>query len=512
MRYLSVLDILEETAARLPEKVYVEDERGEATYAEVVERAKRFGWGLSRVLGGERQRPVVLFMEKSVECLCAMFGTLYSGNFYVPMDVHTPRERLNSILATLENPLVVSSERDVKALAKAGYEGPTLRFEALEATLLDEAAEKGLARLRARLVDAELQYVLFTSGSTGTPKGLAVRHRSVVDYVEGFTSRVDVEEGDIHGNQSPFYVTMSLKDVFMTLRAGATICLVPQRLFATPKRMLQYLDDHHVTTLMWVPTAYRMVSQFDALSSVKPRDLKKFLFSGEATPIAVYDYWRAHYPDATFTQQYGSTETTGACMSYTLPKGRRFEGALPIGRPLPNAGVVLLDERDQLVDPADTATEGEICVFGACLSAGYYHDPAKTAEVFVQSPLATAYPEPMLRTGDMGRYDEEGNLVFATRLDDQVKLGGRRIELGEVEQAFCTLEGRGACACVLDAAHERLVLFYVGEAERRDLVRAVRERLPKYMIPTAYVRLETLPQLPGGKLDRKTLKRLANDA
>ncbi len=512
MRFISVLDILEATAARLPGKTYVEDEFGTLSYGACVEGAKRFGWGLSRHLGGERQRPVVIYMEKSRECLTAMLGTLYSGNFYVPMDVHTPRERFAPILETLENAVVVTGERDAKFLEKAGYEGETLRFEELAATPLDEGAEAGLAALRARLVDAELQYVLFTSGSTGVPKGLAVRHRSVVDYVEGFTARVNVEEGDVHGNQSPFYVTMSLKDVFMTMAVGATICLVPQRLFATPKRMLQYLDEHAVTTLMWVPTAYRMVSQFDALGSLKPRSLKKFLFSGEATPIAVYRYWREHYPDATFTQQYGSTETTGACCSYTLPKDREFEGSLPIGRPLPNAGVILVDGENHLVEPTNTSVEGEICVFGACLSAGYYQDPEKTAETFVQSPLVGAYPEPMLRTGDMGRYDEEGNLVFATRLDDQVKLGGRRIELGEVEQAFCVLDGCGACACVLDAGHDRLVLFYVGEAEKRELMRAVRDRLPKYMIPSAYVRLETLPQLPGGKLDRKALKRMAAEA
>lgn len=510
MRDITVLDILDKTAARLPEKLYLQDEEEAVTYGQCRARARGLGYALHRELGGARRRPVVLFIDKSCRCVISMLGVLYSGNFYVPMDVKTPLARLEAILGTMEDAVIVTTEKDAAALRKTGYQGPALVYEELMAEWPEEDAERALQTVRAGIIDTELMYVLFTSGSTGTPKGVAVTHRSVMDYIEAFTGTVNVEETDVHGSQTPFYTDMSLKDLYMAMKAGAAICLIPQKYFMSPKKLLQYLEEHQVTTLMWVPTAYRLISQFDALEKVKPQHLKKLLFSGEAMPVPVYRYWRKHYPAAEITQQYGPTEITGACTTYRVTRDYAADETIPIGKPFPNTGILLLDENDREIPLTDTASAGEICVFGSCLAAGYYNAPDKTAEAFVQNPTITGYPSLMYRTGDLARYDEEGNLVFISRKDHQVKHGGRRIELGEIETAFQAVAGLKAVCCVHDRKEDKLVLYYIGEVPEREMSLAVRDSLPKYMIPAVYHRLDQLPALPNGKLDRKTLDGWAN--
>lgn len=511
MRTISILDILDETASRLPDKLYVQDENESVTYGQCRARAMRFGYALHRELGGARKRPIVLFIDKSCRCVISMLGVLYSGNFYIPMDIKMPLARLNSILQTMGDAVVVTTEKDIPALCKTGYEGAVLVYEELVAKWPEDGAAHALKVVRDSMIDTELMYVLFTSGSTGVPKGVAVMHRSVVDYIETATEIINVEEEDILGNQTPFYSDVSLRDLYMTLKTGASVCLIPQKYFMSPKKLLQYLEDHRVTTLMWVPTAFRLISQFDALEKVKPHNLKKLIYSGESMPIPVYRYWREYYPDAEFMQLYGPTEITGVCTFYHIMRDYADNERIPIGKPFPNTGILLLDEKGHKIASSDTSAAGEICVYGTCLAAGYYNDPGKTAEAFVPNPTVTGYPSLMYRTGDLAKYDSEGNLVFISRKDFQIKHGGRRIELGEIEVAFQAVDGIKAVCCVQNRREDKLVLYYIGGIGEKQMSLTVRDRLPKYMIPTEYRKLDELPLLPNGKLDRKQMDRWANE-
>lgn len=510
MRINSVLDILEQTASRLPDKVFLLDEHGEMTYRQYRAEAIRFGYALHRELGGARGRPILLFMDKCCRCAACLTGVLYSGNFYVAMDTKTPIDRLTSTLETLESGVIVTTEGELASLRKLGYTGEALVYEELMAKWQGEEAEATVMRIKEDILDTDLMYVIFTSGSTGTPKGVAAMHRSVVDYIESSIDCIGFEESDVIGNQGPFYTDMPLRDVYMTMRAGATMCITPQRFFMSPKKLLQYLDDHHVTKLMWVPTAYRLISQFDALSKVKPSEIRKILFVGEAIPIPVYRYWREHYPDADYRQLYGPSEVTGVCTYYHMTRDYADGEPIPIGRPFPNTGILLLDEEDRVVSKTDTENTGEICVYGTCLTAGYYNDPEKTSRVFVQNPTVTAFSSLMYRTGDIGRYNADGDLVFVSRKDYQIKHGGRRIELGEVETAFQSVEGVKAVCCVQNRAEDKLVLYFVGDLTEDELPLMVRDIIPKYMIPAEYRRLNALPMLPNGKLDRRQMDRWAN--
>lgn len=502
----TVLDIFEQTAAEFPSKTAIKTVDGELTYSQLRENAIRFGYSLHKDIGGVRNTPIVIFIEKGCECLVAMLGVLYSGNCYVPMDVKTPIDRLQSILNTLETDIIVTTRQEKEKLEKIGYTKDTLIYEQLLAAYSVDCTAAGILEdIRKTIVDTDLMYILFTSGSTGTPKGVAVRHRSVLDYVLAFTAEVPISKDDIVGNQVPFYVDMSLKDIYMSLSVGASICVIPQKYFMTPKKMLTYLEENGVTLLMWVPTAYHIVMQFDGLNKLRPSTLCKFLFSGEGMPVPVYNYWRRHYLDAVYIQLYGPTEITGACTTYRVTREYAPDETIPIGKPFRNTSIVLLNENNEEVKKDMTGVAGEICVSGTCLAAGYYNNVEKTEESFVQSPLVHAYPSRIYRTGDLAKWDEEGNLIFISRKDYQIKHGGRRIELGEIETAVYSVPAVKVCCCVHDAIKDVIVLYYVGEMEEKELREAVRKKLPQYMIPARYIRQEELPRLANGKLDRKRM-------
>ncbi|MCR5502330.1 MAG: amino acid adenylation domain-containing protein [Lachnospiraceae bacterium] len=510
MKAITYLDLFENTVSRFPEKTAVILEDSIITYRELFEKSKAFGSALSIRLQGKTRVPVCIFIDKGIECLIAMLGTVYSGNFYIPLDVKTPVGRLKSILDTLDSDQVICTERERASLTKQGYTGELISFEQITENH-ETADEDLLEKIREQMLDTDLMYIIFTSGSTGVPKGVSIRHISVLDYMEALIWDLGITSEDTIGNQTPFYADMSLKDIYLSFAAGATICIIPQTFFMSPKKLLNYMQMHQVTCIMWVPTAYRLVSQFDALSLIRPEGLKKFVFSGESMPISTFNYWKEKYPDGTYIQLYGPSEITGACTSYHV-QGEWKEGeTIPIGKAFRNTGLLLITDDGRILGQEETDTEGEICVYGTCLAAGYYRNPEKTREVFVQNPLFPGTDTRMYRTGDMGKWDAEGNLVFISRRDYQVKHGGKRIELGEIEAAVDEIAEIGMCCAAHNRINDELILYYTGDMDKNAIRERISNRLPKYMIPTRFVGLEKLPLLPNGKLDRKMMDRWANE-
>ncbi len=510
MRKLTVLDYLDETVKHYPEKCAVICEEDRITYRDLYEKTIVMANSLLAEIGEERQRPVLIFMEKSIPCIVSIYAILRTGNVYVPTDVKTPLERIKHLLDVMGSDIVISTKDEKIKLQEMGYEGKVLIYEELTRSAITDATIERLQRIRNSIIDTELMYLLFTSGSTGIPKAVAVRHRSVMDYVDAFIDDSKMSEDDVIGNQTPFYADMSLKDL-MSLYVGGTLVIIPQRYFMTPKKLLQYLDDNKVTTIMWVPTAYRLISQFDGLGKIKPSSLKHFLFSGEAMPLPVLEYWISHYSleKHSYIQQYGPTEITGACTTYHISNKDLEKGVLPIGRPFRNTGIIILDDNGDVITDADI--DGEICVYGTCLTAGYYNDEANTRKTFVQFPKLNSHEEIIYKTGDVGKYDDDGNMVFVSRKDSQIKHGGKRIELGEIETAAQRVNGVNACCCVHNSTSDELVMIYSGLIEDKDVKKGIANSVPKYMIPTRYIKLDELPMLPNGKLDRKKMQKMAEE-
>ena len=334
------------------------------------------------------------------------------------------------------------------------------------------------------------------------PKGVAACHRSVIDYIEQLSRVLGFSRETVFGNQTPLYFDACLKELYPTLKFGATTYLIPKSLFMFPVKLVEYLNEHRINTICWVVSALTMISGFKVLEKHVPQYLHTVAFGSEMFPIRQLKFWRAALPSARFVNLYGPTEATGMSCWFEVDRDFSDDEILPVGRPFRNTGVLLLDEQGR---PAAPGQVGEICLRGTCLTLGYYGDFARTHEAFVQNPLNDKYPELIYRTGDLGRYNERGELVFLSRKDNQIKHMGHRIELGEVEVVACMDEAVRAACCLYDGEKKRLLLCYEGEAEPAELAKSLRAKLPPYMAPNGIHRLEALPRTPNGKMDRRAL-------
>ena len=494
----NILDYLEQSARHYPDKIAFADEMSTCTYKELWKTARSVGTKLANYV--PPRSPVPVFMEKRVETIYAFLGAVYAGCFYVLLDPKLPLERLKQILQTLQSEVLVlhpDYEKQFKALE---YERNVVNI--LEALQEEEDAVL-LEAIREQRLDIDPLYAIFTSGSTGIPKGVLVSHRSVIDFMEEFVDIFGITDKDVIGNQAPFDFDVSVKDIYSTLKTGATMQIIPKKMFSFPTKLLDYLDEREITTLIWAVSALCIVTTLKGLEYKVPQKVNKIIFSGEVMPIKHLNEWKKYLPDALYANVYGPTEITCNCTYYIVDREFQPGESLPIGQPFPNEKVFLLDEGNQLVREA--GKKGEICVSGTALSLGYYRNPEQTKKVFVQNPLNEKYLERIYRTGDMAYYGHDGYLYFASRKDFQIKHMGHRIELGEIELAMEMAEGIRRACCTYDEPENKIIAFYEGEAEKRQIVRALGKKLPAYMIPNVWVKLDRLPITKNGKIDRKKM-------
>lgn len=497
----NVLDWLEASAERLPHKTAIADPAGSLTFSELRDQARIAGsWIAGRI---EPRTSVALFLEKSTTALAAMLGTVYAGGFYCALDVRQPAPRIHAICEALE-PALVFVDADSEETARATFADTSWTIVRLEEAFTTGVADEPLlAARRAQAQDIDPLYVTFTSGSTGTPKGVVASQRGVLDFIPAFDASVGITEDDIHGNQAPFDFDASVKDIYSMLYKGSTVHIIPRTYFINPTTLMDYVAECGCTTLVWAVGAMSFVSIMNAFDYRVPTTVNKVLFSGEVMPPKQLAKWQQHLPNATYVNLYGPTETTCNCTFFKIDRTYAKDEAIPIGHPFPDERIILLDEHDHAV--TTPGEQGEICVSGTTLALGYLNNPERTAAAFVQNPLNTRWPEVIYRTGDLGYYAEDGNLMYVSRKDNQIKHMGQRIELGEIESATRAVDGVENACCLYDQRRKKLNLFYVGSVEKDELLATLHERLPEYMIPNRTEHLEQLPLTSSGKIDRKGL-------
>ena len=497
-----VLSDLHRVAEEKPDKVAYSDGECSLTFRDVYLQSRSIGSYLHE--RGIYKKPIVIFMKKSPKEIAAFFGAVTGGDFYVPVDEEMPKGRIQMILDNVKSPLIICDET-TEEIAKSFQvkDCEIKRYDDLIRTKINDAALEDIYR---RTIDTDPIYIVFTSGSTGVPKGVVACHRSVQDYIRQLSEVLEFNENTVFGNQAPLYFDACLKEIYPTLKFGATTYLIPKRCFSFPISLVEYLNTHKINTICWVVSALTMVSAFGTFETVKPEYLHTVAFGSEVFPIKQFNLWREALPEAAFTNLYGPTECTGMCCFYRVEKEFTEGEVIPIGRPFPNREILLLSEDGKEV-PA--GGQGEICVRGTALTLGYYNDPERTQASFVQNPLNSAYPELIYKTGDMGRYNDAGELCFVSRKDYQIKHMGHRIELGEIEANVNAIEGVKMAACVFDDEKEKIVLYYLGEITEKDLIVAMKSKLPRYMLPHRTVKLDEMPFTANGKIDRVTLKNKA---
>lgn len=507
-----VLDYLDNIVTKKPDKIAFANETEGMTFQQVYDQSRAIGMYLCEK--GIYKKPVVVFMNKHPKEVTAFFGVIAGGNFYVPIDEEMPAGRIQLILDNVQSPLLIC-DAQTRAIAEGfTFDGEIVLYDeicdvAVWNTAIDESRradlERKLQQIREQSIDTDPIYIVFTSGSTGIPKGVAACHRSVLDYVEQLCETLEFNENTVFGNQTPLYFDACLKELYPTLKFGATTYLIPRNLFKMPVKLVEFLNEHEINTVCWVVSALTMISAFGTFKTVVPKYLHTVAFGSEVFPMKQFQAWKSVLPNAKFTNLYGPTEGTGMCCYFKVNREFAADEVIPIGRPFKNTEIILLNEKNERAGEGEV---GEICIRGTSLTLGYYNNWEKTQEAFVQNPLNSAYPELIYRTGDLGKYNAYGELVFVSRKDYQIKHMGHRIELGEIEVNVNMLEGVKLAGCVYDDVRGKIVLFYVGSMTEKELMILLKEKLPRYMLPNRIIQLEELPLTANGKIDRVTLKKM----
>lgn len=493
----TVLEYLENSTNNCSDKIAVIDENGKYTYKELTELSKKIGTRLTSYF--EPRNPVPVLMEKGKDTLATFFGAVYAGCFYVLLNPDLPKVRLEHIVNVLGAKNIVTDKAHKESALELINEDNIIYIEDLKNT---EINEEKLKKIRENVLDLDPLYANFTSGSTGIPKGVLVGNRSVIDFIDNFTEIFNITEKDIIGNQAPFDFDVSVKDIYSSIAKGATLVIIPKRLFSIPAELLDYICNNNVTTLIWAVSALCLITTFHALDYKTPDTVNKILFSGEVMPIKHLKQWIEHLPNAMFVNLYGPTEITCNCTYHIVDKNLNYE-KIPVGKAFPNEQVFLLDENDKLI--TDLEVQGEICVKGTCLALGYFNNKEQTNSRFVQNPLNDKYIDMIYKTGDLGEYNKDGEIIFLGRKDFQIKHMGHRIELEEIERAMEKVNGVERSCCIFNEQKGKLYGFYVGNTEKDEVVKYLRENLPVFMVPNKINQIEKFPITKNGKIDRKEL-------
>lgn len=501
----TIVDYLEKTVENNAEKMAFTDNKREVSYQEFKDNARKIATKIVEQLENKLNQPIAIFLDKTVSCLETMMGVTYSGNFYTILDTSSPKERIELILNTLQPKIIITDDKNQKKAMEYIQNSDEVQLMKYEEAKLEKEKEEKLKQIREKVIDTNPMYILFTSGSTGVPKGTVVSHRAVITYANWVKDTFKINEKTIWGSQTPFYFSMSITDVFSTIITGATLHIIPKMYFSFPIKLLEFLNEKKINTIYWVPSALCIVANLEALKEMEIPSLQNILFAGEVMPMKQLNMWIDKFPNAKFVNLYGPTETTDICTYYVID--RKFENTetLPIGKHCDNCDVIIIKEDGT---EAKKGEEGELCVRGSFLASGYYKNPEKTKNAFVQNPLNPYYPEIIYKTGDIVKENETGEIIYLSRKDFQIKHMGYRIELGEIETAINNIEGIITGACIYEEENDKIVLFYQGKIEKEELIKSAKKKLPGYMIPNEIIQIERVPYNANGKMDRVKLKQI----
>ncbi|MCH5310247.1 MAG: amino acid adenylation domain-containing protein [Prevotella sp.] len=506
---VSLIELFEESVRKYPAKTAVIDKDRTICFADLRARSLALAAKISEK-GVGQNKPVAVFLDKSIESVYADLGIIYSGNFYMNLDIKTPAERIKNILLLVEPALIVSTSSLIKAITAVIPESTSI-------ILLDEedwdepVDEQAVIGGLSTIIDTDPSCIINTSGSTGTPKGVVLNHKSFFDFIDWAVDTFHFGDDLVMGSLSPIVFDIYSFELCMLMAKASTLVVLPAHLAAFPAKILEVLEKYQVNFLFWVPTIMVNIANMDLLSAFNLEHLKTVWFAGEVFPTKQYNYWHHHLPQVTFANLYGPIEITLDCTYYIIDREIPDEEPLPIGYPCRNTDIIILDDEDRAV--SEPNVEGELCVRGTSLAMGYYNNPEKTAAAFVQNPLNKAYPELIYRTGDIVCYNDEGLIMFKGRKDNIVKHLGYRTDLGEIEHVIINTLKLVKNGCVVyNQTEKQITLFYEAEQEvpASEFRLSIGKVLPKYMIPTVYHHLELLQRNANGKIDRLYYKKQVN--
>lgn len=501
----SVQQLFETQVEQTPGNTAVTFEDHSYTYAELNQRANQLAHQLQK-LGVKPDVRVGLFVERSLDILVGMLGVMKAGGAYVPIDPIYPPDRIRFMLDDVGAPILLTQAALLPELPDLGAI-TTLCLDADWATL----AQNSATNPPVTVASENLMYLLFTSGSTGLPKGVAVEQRNFLNYIHGLLRRLDVPSGLSYAIVSTFAADLGSTNVFGALCSGGQVHIISYERAADPPALADYFRRHPVDVMKLVPSHFEALQAFSGPEPFIPR--RCLIFAGEACPWETIAQVQAVRPDCLIHNHYGPTETVVSALNFPVPAIplEAHTTAVPLGRPFANVRAYILDNHLRFVP---VGVPGELYLGGPGVSRGYLNRPDLTAQSFLPDPWAGQTGARMYRTGDRVRYLPDGDIEFLGRIDHQVKIRGYRVELGEIEAIINEDKTVQDVAVILredTPGDKRLVAYVVPAAGPLEAVNFtplrdfLRERLPSYMVPTAFVPLAKIPLNPNGKVDRQAL-------
>jgi amino acid adenylation domain-containing protein len=491
--------LFEAQAETIPDALAIVYEKQNLTYGKLNKKANQLAHCL-KSMGVGPETPVGICMEPSIETIIGILGIIKAGGAYAPIDPSFPKERADFILNDTQAPVLLTQQTLLEKFL--GCKAQVINVDAGWQTIMGYSDENPCSYAEP----GNLIYIIFTSGSTGAPKGVAIEHRQLLNYIYAIRQRLQFPFPASYAMVSSIAADLGNTCVFPSLCFGGSLHIISPDRASDPNALAEYFQEHDIDCLKIVPSHLSALLTSARSEQVIPR--KRLILGGESSGWSLIERLRSLAPHCSIFNHYGPTESTvGVLTCEVEDRLSDVSATVPCGRPIGNIKIYLLD---QYFEPAPVGIPGEVHIGGLGLARGYFNRPELAAEKFIPNPFSREPGWRLYRAGDLARYGPSGNIEFLGRVDDQVKIHGFRIELGDVkavldqhpsirESLVTTYEALGAKAV---AAY---IVFDDGNVTVAGLRDYMKKRLPEYMIPSAFVTLDSLPRLPNGKINRKAL-------
>ncbi|MDZ7963727.1 MAG: amino acid adenylation domain-containing protein [Nostoc sp. DedSLP03] len=494
--------LFEAQVERTPEGVAVVFEDRQLTYRELNNRANQLAHYL-KTLGVQTETLVGICVERSLEMVVGILAVLKAGGAYVPLDPNYPSERLVYMLQDAGIVVLLTQHKLQKNLTDC-----QVNIICLD-TDWEKIASVANENPKTQVKPENLAYVIYTSGSTGLPKGVAIEHRQLFNYLNSIQTVLNLPLKANYATVSTIAADLGHTVIFPSLCGGGCLHIISSEQITSAKDLSDYFGYNSIDCLKIVPSHLKALLTSEAGAQILPR--QRLVLGGESTSWELIEQIQQLAPECQIINHYGPTEATVGVLTYQVEgvPDTRQSSTVPIGCPLANTQIYILDSKKQ---PTPISVPGEVYIGGAGLARGYLHRPELTAEKFVPNPFSDNPQSRLYKTGDLARYLPDGNIEYIGRIDNQVKIRGFRIELGEIEAVLSQyphVQQVTVIASVDTPGDKQLVAYLVSDAEENpsisDLRQFLKEKLPEYMVPAAFVYLDALPLTPNGKIDRRAL-------
>ena len=517
--------LLRNSADRFPEQKAVVCREDSITYADLNIKSDQLSRALTR-LGVKTGDRVGLMLNKSIESVICIFGILKSGASYVPVDPLAPAGRIQHIINNCEIQLLLTSGHDADKLIPNLDGNSALRTVVItegDARQLTEQCRNteiipwerlflnGRDCIQSNITDTDPAYILHTSGSTGKPKGVVISHLNALTFVNMASDFFGINAADKLCCHAPLYFDLSVFDIFVAIKSGATVIMVPEFLSVFPVKLAGYIDRNNISVWNSVSSVLALLAHRGGLENFQFESLRIVHFSGDIMPVKYLRILKKHMKNASFYNIYGQTEANSSMCYHIKDIPDDDTWKIPIGKPFPNFEVFAINDNGEVI--ARPGEEGELYVKSSAVATGYWHDERMTDEKFVADPRDSSRNSRVYRTGDIVRIDGDDNFIFVGRKDRVIKSRGYRIELDEIEVTLNNhpLINQAAVINVSDELFGNRIIAYVSPIEGRDvetgdLLDYCSDFLPNYMIPEMIEVYDSLPATSNGKVDREVLK------